>query len=266
MIAQEMSSMAYSIFPFHQSLARKFLFCLLMVSTLSYLSGQSSKVDKGTQLREKADSFFPKEPDSCLHYIQLAIDHYLGIEDTLNFIECQIDLTRPYGIKNDFDAIDSIIQLNWELAKKHLSPNVPEEAPLYGYVALGMGLHASHHSKYIDCISFNEIGFKIFENLDSIPLQYKGQMPKSYNVGSVCFAEVGDFRAAQNYQRKSLQYFENQLGNNPYLFVVLTNMGMGFLKIDQVDSTVIFFKRAEKILSKIPKDFYGYQIYERAPI
>ena len=126
------------LLPLAQPIRRKLLFCILFFFSASYLLGQSLE-DTGKTLRERAQSLLNEYPDSSLHYIQLACEFYLSQGDTLNYIDCQYDLMDPYSYLGNFDAIDSIIQVNWELAQRHLSPNTPEEAPVFGFSALAIG-------------------------------------------------------------------------------------------------------------------------------
>ncbi|MEM9718552.1 MAG: hypothetical protein AAGA10_04865, partial [Bacteroidota bacterium] len=145
--------------PFHLFLA------IVFISNI--LFAQEDSTETGEYFRTKAKSFQKDNSDSAIFYASKALDYYENEGDTLMYIDTQQYLGVFQIDKDNFAKADSILNLNWKLAKQYLSPSGEDsEKETYANSASQLALTQLKLNNYPKCIELFEIAIPIFESTD----------------------------------------------------------------------------------------------------
>ncbi|MEM6634118.1 MAG: CHAT domain-containing protein, partial [Bacteroidota bacterium] len=265
MYAFSFSFLAPIAIRFSVAFNRKTLLYFSLVLSFPHLIGQSTGILESGKLKEKGLAFLPEKPDSALYYIKLAQDSYLSEGDTLNSIECHYAMIDPLYYLGQENGIDSMLMVNWELAQRYLSPEIPKQASGYAFASLHMGYALRNQNKFLESIPYFEKGFEIFDSQDSIPQKYITFFYQSFNIAGIGFAEIGDNEEALKYYKRSLQAYKLGLDDDPYRRIPrYLNIGTTFLERNQEDSALAYFQKVETLLVEMSEEHYNYTIFQAA--
>ncbi len=225
-----------------RSFSSFFVFLLGIVSLLPAQEVSS----QGDLYRQKATSLADSLPEKAIAYIQLALDAYDKSQNYLAFIDAQQDLGSYYNAMEKFDQVDSIIELNWQLAKTYLSPTDTHSKETYGYAMANRAFLYNYQEDYLSGLDLYSQAFSIIETLEQFDLD---ALASYYEDAGIAYRKIGDHEEALRLYRKTEKLHLSSSQSPLDLAYLYMNYGRAFLAQNRWDSAHAYYDKTLHYIS-----------------
>ena len=228
----------------------KLILSLTLILTFQYGLGQDKEL--GFYFKEKAEQFKEANPDSSIFYILQAMKILKDENNFLEFLECEQKLALYYEIIGDYTKTDSIVKVNWDSAKKNLSPSNPEEALTYTYAAGNMAATLLWEGQLLQGIRIYEEAIPIFEKVES---QNPVHIAYFFLNASGAYDDLGDFQQALRLNERVLRISQNYEIDPLNIFFAQSNIGFTYLRNSQLGKALNSFVKLDSVFNAYRKQF-----------
>ena len=214
----------------------------------------SQEISPGEKIWERARLYEDKNIDSAITLTIESLKILHEEEKFFRIVQANHDLIRYHDFKEQYEISDSIAEINWPLAERHLSPKDSTEAEVYWAVFEAIANKYHYNYEYISLV-------KLFEKTpveiaDEKHFQVERLIEYYTSIGRG-YRLLGDHQEAIRYYRKII-YENEKLGlTNPLkLSDQYFNIGKAYFYLQKMDSALKYYSKAESYIPDEEKSLY----------